>query len=210
LGQKTHPIGLRLGIIKTWNSNWFDEKNFSDKLQEDLRIRKYVRSRLESAAVSKIAIERTAKKIILTIFTARPGLVIGKRGSEVDKLREELKTISGKDVQINISEIKRPELDAFLVAENIAKQLEGKISFRRAMKKAITSTMRLGAEGIKIVCSGRLGGAEMARKEEYKQGRIPLHTLRADIDFARYTAHTTYGCIGVKVWICNGEVIGKM
>jgi len=210
LGQKTHPIGLRLGIIKTWNSNWFDEKDFANKLQEDLRIRKYVRSRLESAAVSKIAIERTAKKIILTIFTARPGLVIGKRGSEVDKLREELKTISGKDVQINISEIKRPELDAYLVAENIAKQLEGKISFRRAMKKAITSTMRLGAEGIKIVCSGRLGGAEMARKEEYKQGRIPLHTLRADIDFARYTAHTTYGCIGVKVWICNGEVIGKM
>lgn len=210
MGQKTHPIGLRLGIIKTWNSNWFDEKDFANKLQEDLRIRKYVRSRLESAAVSKIAIERTAKKIILTIFTARPGLVIGKRGSEVDKLREELKTISGKDVQINISEIKRPELDAYLVAENIAKQLEGKISFRRAMKKAITSTMRLGAEGIKIVCSGRLGGAEMARKEEYKQGRIPLHTLRADIDFARYTAHTTYGCIGVKVWICNGEVIGKM
>ena len=210
MGQKTHPIGLRLGIIKTWNSNWFDEKTFSTKLLEDLQIRKYVRSRLESAAVSKIAIERTAKKIILTIFTARPGLVIGKRGSEVDKLREELKTISGKDVQINISEIKRPELDAFLVAENIAKQLEGKISFRRAMKKAITSTMRLGAEGIKIVCSGRLGGAEMARKEEYKQGRIPLHTLRADIDFARYTAHTTYGCIGVKVWICNGEVIGKM
>lgn len=210
MGQKTHPIGLRLGIIKTWNSNWFDEKDFANKLHEDLRIRKYVRSRLESAAVSKIAIERTAKKIILTIFTARPGLVIGKRGSEVDKLREELKTISGKEVQINISEIKRPELDAYLVAENIAKQLEGKISFRRAMKKAITSTMRLGAEGIKIACSGRLGGAEMARREEYKQGRIPLHTLRADIDFARYTAHTTYGCIGVKVWICNGEVIGKM
>jgi len=210
LGQKAHPVGLRLGIIKTWNSSWFDEKDFANKLQEDLRIRKYVRSRLEGAAVSKIAIERTAKKIILTIHTARPGLVIGKRGSEVDKLREELKTISGKDVQINISEIKRPELDAYLVAENIAKQLEGKISFRRAMKKSITSTMRLGAEGIKIACSGRLGGAEMARREEYKQGRIPLHTLRADIDFARYTAHTTYGCIGVKVWICNGEVIGKM
>lgn len=210
MGQKAHPVGLRLGIIKTWNSSWFDEKDFANKLQEDLRIRKYVRSRLEGAAVSKIAIERTAKKIILTIHTARPGLVIGKRGSEVDKLREELKTISGKDVQINISEIKRPELDAYLVAENIAKQLEGKISFRRAMKKSITSTMRLGAEGIKIACSGRLGGAEMARREEYKQGRIPLHTLRADIDFARYTAHTTYGCIGVKVWICNGEVIGKM
>lgn len=209
MGQKTHPIGLRLGIIKTWNSHWFDEKGFSDKLHEDLQIRKYVRNRLESAAVSKIGIERTAKKIILTVHTARPGIVIGKKGSEVDKLREELKTITGKDVQINISEIKRPELDAYLVAQNVSKQLQGKISFRRAMKKALTSTMRLGAEGIKIVCSGRLGGAEMARKEEYKQGRIPLHTLRADIDFANYTAHTTYGCIGVKVWICNGEVIGK-
>ena len=210
MGQKTHPIGLRLGIIKTWNSNWFDEKDFASKLQEDLRIRKYVRNRLDNAAVSKVGIERTAKKIILTIHTARPGIVIGKKGSEVDKLREELKTITQKDVQINISEIKRPELDSYLVAQNIAKQLEGKISFRRAMKKAITSTMRLGSEGIKIVCSGRLGGAEMARREEYKQGRIPLHTLRADIDYATYTAHTTYGCIGIKVWICNGEVIGKM
>ncbi len=210
MGQKTHPLGLRLGIIKTWNSNWFDEKNFAGKLQEDLQIRKYVRNRLDNAAVSKIGIERTAKKIILTIHTARPGIVIGKKGSEVDKLREELKTITKKDVQINISEIKRPELDSYLVAQNIAKQLEGKISFRRAMKKAITSTMRLGSEGIKIVCSGRLGGAEMARREEYKQGRIPLHTLRADIDYATYTAHTTYGCIGIKVWICNGEVIGKM
>ena len=210
MGQKAHPLGLRLGIIKTWNSSWFDEKNFAGKLQEDLQIRKYVRNRLDNAAVSKIGIERTAKKIILTIHTARPGIVIGKKGSEVDKLREELKTITKKDVQINISEIKRPELDSLLVAQNIAKQLEGKISFRRAMKKAITSTMRLGSEGIKIVCSGRLGGAEMARREEYKQGRIPLHTLRADIDYASYTAHTTYGCIGIKVWICNGEVIGKM
>ena len=210
MGQKAHPLGLRLGIIKTWNSSWFDEKNFAGKLQEDLQIRKYVRNRLDNAAVSKIGIDRTAKKIILTIHTARPGIVIGKKGSEVDKLREELKTITQKDVQINISEIKRPELDSLLVAQNIAKQLEGKISFRRAMKKAITSTMRLGSEGIKIVCSGRLGGAEMARREEYKQGRIPLHTLRADIDYASYTAHTTYGCIGIKVWICNGEVIGKM
>ena len=210
MGQKVHPLGLRLGIIKTWNSNWFDEKDFAGKLQEDLQIRKYIRNRLDNAAVSKIGIERTAKKIILTVHTARPGIVIGKKGSEVDKLREELKTITKKDVQINISEIKRPELDSYLVAQNIAKQLEGKISFRRAMKKAITSTMRLGSEGIKIVCSGRLGGAEMARREEYKQGRIPLHTLRADIDYGTYTAHTTYGCIGVKVWICNGEVIGKM
>lgn len=210
MGQKVHPLGLRLGIIKTWNSNWFDEKDFAGKLQEDLHLRKYIRNRLDNAAVSKIGIERTAKKIILTIHTARPGIVIGKKGSEVDKLREELKTITKKDVQINISEIKRPEMDAYLVAQNIAKQLEGKISFRRAMKKAITSTMRIGSEGIKIVCSGRLGGAEMARREEYKQGRIPLHTLRADIDYATYTAHTTYGCIGIKVWICNGEVIGKM
>ena len=210
MGQKTNPIGLRLGIIKSWNSNWFDEKVFAVKLQEDLRIKKYIRSRLDAAAVSKITIERASKKIILTVHTARPGIVIGKKGAEVDKLREELKTITNKEVQINISEIKRPELDAYLVAQNIAKQLEGKISFRRVMKKAITSTMRLGAEGIKIVCAGRLGGAEMARQEEYKQGRIPLHTLRADIDYATYTAHTTYGCIGVKVWICNGEVIGKV
>jgi len=209
LGQKTHPVGLRLGIVKTWNSSWFDEKDFAVKLEEDLRLRKYIRNRLEKAAVSKIEIERTTKRIILTIHTARPGIVIGKKGSEVDKLREELKALTGKEVQINISEIKKPELDAYLVAENVARQLQGKVSFRRAMKKAITSGMRLGAEGIKIMCSGRLGGAEMARKEQYKDGRIPLHTLRADIDYATYTAQTTYGAIGVKVWIFNGEVIGK-
>lgn len=209
MGQKTHPIGLRLGIIKSWESSWFDQKNFADKLDEDLRLRKYIRSRLSKAAVSKIEIERTAKRVILTIHTARPGIVIGKKGTEVDKLREELKSLTQKDVQINIHEIKKPELDAYLVAENIAKQLEGKVSFRRAMKKAITSTMRTGAEGIKIMCSGRLGGAEMARTEQYKDGRIPLHTLRADIDYAIYTAQTTYGSIGVKVWIFNGEVIGK-
>jgi small subunit ribosomal protein S3 len=210
LGQKTHPVGLRLGIIKSWNSSWFDEKNFADKLDEDLRLRKYVRSRLYKAAVSKIEIERTAKRVILTIHTARPGIVIGKKGSEVDKLREELRALTNKEVQININEIKKPELDAYLVAENVARQLEGKVSFRRAMKKAITSTMRIGAEGIKIMCSGRLGGAEMARTEQYKDGRIPLHTLRADIDYAIYTAQTTYGSIGVKVWIFNGEVIGKV
>jgi small subunit ribosomal protein S3 len=209
LGQKTHPVGLRLGIVKTWNSSWFDEKGFAQKLEEDLKLRKYIRSRLNKAAVSKIEIERNAKKIVLTIHTARPGIVIGKKGSEVDKLREELKALTKKDVQINISEIKKPELDAYLVAENLAHQLEGKVGFRRAMKKAITSSMRLGAEGIKIMCSGRLGGAEMARKEQYKDGRIPLHTLRADIDYASYTAQTTYGAIGVKVWIFNGEVIGK-
>lgn len=209
MGQKVHPVGLRLGIIKTWNSSWFDEKNFAKKLEEDLRLRKYIKSRLRKAAVSKIGIERTVKRVILTIHTARPGIVIGKKGSEVDKLREELKALTGKEVQININEIKKPELDAYLVAENIARQLEGKVSFRRAMKKAITSTMRLGAEGVKIMCGGRLGGAEMARREQYKDGRIPLHTLRADIDYATYTSHTTYGAIGVKVWIFTGEVIGK-
>ncbi len=209
MGQKTHPVGLRLGIVKTWNSSWFDEKGFAEKLEEDLKLRKYIRNRLDKAAVSKIEIERTSKRIILTIHTARPGIVIGKKGSEVDKLREELKALTGKEVQININEIKKPELDAYLVAENVARQLEGKVSFRRAMKKAITSSMRLGAEGIKIMCSGRLGGAEMARTEQYKDGRIPLHTLRADIDYGTYTARTTYGSIGIKVWIFNGEVIGK-
>ena len=210
MGQKTHPVGLRLGIIKSWNSSWFDEKNFADKLNEDLRIRKYVRNRLNKAAISKVEIERTAKRVILTVHTARPGIVIGKKGADVDKLREELRALTNKEVQININEIKKPELDAYLVAENVARQLEGKVSFRRAMKKAITSTMRIGAEGIKIMCSGRLGGAEMARTEQYKDGRIPLHTLRADIDYATFTAQTTYGSIGVKVWIFNGEVIGKV
>jgi small subunit ribosomal protein S3 len=209
MGQKTHPVGLRLGIIKTWNSNWFDEKNFADKLSEDLMIRRYVRSRLQNSGVSKIEVERTAKKITLTIHTARPGIVIGRKGTEVDKLKEELKQVTDKDVQINITEVKRPELDAYLVAENIAHQIEQKVSFRRAMKKSITSSMRMGAEGIKISCSGRLGGAEIARTEQYKEGRIPLHTLRADIDYAQYTAITTYGTIGVKSWIFLGEVIGK-
>ncbi|MCH7781939.1 30S ribosomal protein S3 [candidate division KSB1 bacterium] len=208
MGQKTHPIGFRLGIIKTWNSNWFDEKTFADKLQEDLMLRKYIRNRLRRAGVSRIEIERTAKKITLNIKTARPGIVIGRKGAEVDKLKEELKKITKKDIQLNIEEVKRPELDACLVAYNIARQLEAKISFRRAMKKAIVATMRMGAEGIKIRCAGRLGGAEMARSEEYKEGRIPLHTLRAEIDYAQDTSFTTYGCIGVKVWIFTGEVIG--
>lgn len=209
MGQKTHPVGFRLGIVKSWNSSWFDEKDFASKLEEDLSLRKYIRSRLSKASVSKIEIERTAKRVILTIHTARPGIVIGKKGSEVDKLREELKALTNKDIQLNINEIKKPEMDAYLVAENVARQLSGKVSFRRAMKKAIQSTMRIGAQGIKIMCSGRLGGAEMARTEQYKDGRIPLHTLRADIDYASYTAQTTYGSIGVKVWIFNGEVIGK-
>ena len=209
MGQKTHPIGFRLGIIKTWDSNWFDEKNFGEILSEDLLIRKYIRNRLRRAGVSRIEIERTTSRITVNINTARPGIVIGRKGAEVDKLKEELKQITSKNVQLNINEIKRPELDAYLVAENIAHQLEAKISYRRAMKKAIQATMRMGAEGIRIRCGGRLAGAEMARSEQHKEGRIPLHTLRADIDFARTTAHTTYGCIGVKVWICNGEVIGR-
>jgi len=208
VGQKTNPIGLRLGIIKNWDSNWFDEKNFAGKLSEDLMIRKYIKNRLQNAGVSKIEIERTPQKITLNINTARPGIVIGRKGAEVDKLKEELKKVTDKEVQLNINEIKRPELDAYLVGENIAKQLEAKISYRRVMKKALMSAMRMGAEGIKIMCSGRLAGAEMARREQYKDGRIPLHTLRADIDFARATAHTTYGTIGVKVWICLGEVFG--
>ncbi len=209
MGQKTNPIGLRLGINKTWFSNWFDEKNFSDKLQEDLLLRRYIRQRLQNAGVASVVIERTPKRIVLTVNTARPGIVIGQKGRNVDILKNELKTLTSKEVQLNIAEIKRPELEAQLVADSVARQLEGRVSFRRAMKKALMATRRMGAEGIKIVCAGRLGGAEMARKEEYKEGRIPLHTLRADIDYATSTAKTTYGTIGVKVWICKGEIFGK-
>ena len=205
MGQKVNPIGLRLNINRSWDSNWFDERSFAEKLSEDLKIRKYIRARLENAGVSRISIERTAKKITLTIHTARPGIVIGRKGAEVDKLKVELQRVTNKDIQLNIEEIKRPELDAYLVARNVASQLESKISFRRAMKKAIMSARRMGAEGVKICCAGRLGGAEMARTEQYKEGRIPLHTLRADIDYANTTAKTTYGVVGVKVWICKGE-----
>ena len=209
MGQKTNPIGFRLSVTKDWQSQWFNEKDYAQTLNEDLLIRRYIRKRIPDGAISKIKIERTAKKVLLELHTARPGVVIGKKGAEVDKLREELKKLIKKDVQINIKEIKHPELDAFLVAQNIARQLEGKVSFRRAMKRAITSAMRLGAEGIKISVAGRLGGAEMARTEYYKDGRIPLHTLRADIDYATATAVTTYGCIGVKVWICHGSVLER-
>ncbi len=209
MGQKTNPIGLRLGIIKGWDSNWYGGNKYDLKLVEDQKIRQYLNARLSKAGISKIIIERTLKLVTVTINTARPGIIIGKGGQEVDKLKEELKKLTGKEVQINISEIKRPELDAFLVAQTVAKQIEGRISFRRAVKTAITSTMRLGAEGIKITISGRVGGAEMARSETYKEGRIPLHTLRADIDYALAEAHTTYGRIGIKVWICKGEVFGK-
>ncbi len=210
MGQKTNPIGFRLGVVRDWESNWFGGRKFGDKLKDDLRLRRYIRSRLQRASISMIQIERdpSDKRITVTIHTARPGIVIGRKGAEVDKLKEELKRVTGKEIQLNVNEIKRPELDAYLVAESVAGQLESKISFRRAMKKAIMSTMRMGAEGVRILCSGRLGGAEMARREQYKEGRIPLHTLRADIDFARATAKTTYGAIGVKVWICKGEILG--
>jgi len=209
MGQKTNPVGFRLGIIRGWDSSWFGGKGFSEKLVEDQKIRKYVDARIQKGGISKVVIERTLKRITLTIHTARPGVVIGKGGNEVDKIKEELKKITKKDVQINIFEIKRPELDAKLVGESIAQQLEARISYRRAMKQAIASAMRVGAEGIKVKVSGRLAGADMARTEQYKEGRIPLHTLRADIDYAISEAQTVYGKIGIKVWIFKGEVYGK-
>jgi small subunit ribosomal protein S3 len=209
LGQKTNPIGLRLGIIRSWDANWYDEKNFAQKLNEDMMVRNYLRNRLKRAGVSRIVIERTAKQMRLTIHTSRPGVVIGRSGKEIAQLEEEVRQVAKKDVKILIHEIKRPELDAYLVAENIAQQLEGRIAFRRAMKQALNSAMRMGAEGIRIMCAGRLGGADMSRTEQYKDGRIPLHTLRADIDYAQVTALTKQGQIGVKVWICKGEVIGN-
>ena len=209
MGQKTNPIGNRLGIIRGWDSNWYGGRKFEDKLVEDDKIRKYLNVRLAKAGVSKIYIERTLKLVTVTINTARPGLIIGKAGQEVDRLKEELKKLTDKEVQINISEVKRPELDAVLVAATVAKQIEGRVSYRKAIKMAITSTMRVGAEGIKVSVSGRIGVAEMARTEHYKEGRTPLHTLRADIDYAQAEAHTTYGRIGVKVWICKGMVYNK-
>ncbi|MES2797079.1 MAG: 30S ribosomal protein S3 [Bacteroidota bacterium] len=209
MGQKINPVSLRLGIVRGWDSSWYGGRNFSDKLVEDEKIRRYVQARIPKGAISKVIIERTLKRITLTINTARPGVVIGKGGQEVDKIKEELKKITSKDVQINIFEIKRPEIDAKLIGEAIAQQLEARISFRRAMKQAIASAMRLGAQGIKLKLSGRLGGAEMARSEGYKEGRIPLHTLRADIDYAISEAQTVYGKIGIKVWVFKGEVYGK-
>ncbi len=209
MGQKVNPVGLRLGIVKGWDSNWYGGRDFDKKLIEDQNIRKYIHARISNGGISKIIIERTLKRITITIHTARPGVVIGKGGSEVDKIKEELKKLTNKDVQINIFEIKRPELDARLVGESIAQQLKARISYRRAMKQAIASAMRVGAQGIKIKASGRLGGAEMARTEQYKEGRIPLHTLRADIDYAVSEALTVYGKIGIKVWIFKGEVYGK-
>ncbi|MFQ5799970.1 MAG: 30S ribosomal protein S3 [Bacteroidota bacterium] len=210
MGQKANPIGLRLGIVRSWDSNWYDEKGFAGKLQEDLTVRHYIRSRLKKAGISRILIERTPRMARITIHTSRPGIVIGRSGKEITQLEEELKKITNKDVKILINEIKRPELDAYLVAENIATQLQGRVSFRRAMKTAITAAIRMGAEGIRVMCAGRLGGSEMARREQYKEGRIPLHTLRADIDYALATAQTIYGAIGVKIWICKGEVLGQV
>jgi small subunit ribosomal protein S3 len=209
MGQKVNPISNRLGIIRGWDSNWYGGDDFPAKLLEDSKIREYLNARLAKASISKIIIERTLKLITVTVNTARPGIIIGKGGQEVDKLKEELKKITKKEVQINIFEVKRPELDAVIVANNIARQVEGKISYRRAIKMSIASTIRMGAEGIKVQISGRLGGAEMARSENYKEGRIPLHTLRADIDYALAEANTKVGVLGIKVWICNGEVYGK-
>jgi small subunit ribosomal protein S3 len=210
MGQKTNPIGNRLGIIRGWDSNWFGGKDFAKKVVEDEKIRLYLRARVKRGGVARIVIERTLKRITVTIYTSRPGIIIGQKGREVDSIREELKKLTGKDVQINIVEIRKPELDAYIVGESIAKQIEGRVNYRRAIKMSIQSTIRAGAEGIKIRISGRLNGAEMARSEEYKDGRTPLHTFRADIDYALVEAQTVYGKIGVKVWICKGEILGKI
>ncbi len=207
MGQKVHPVGLRLGIIKTWDSRWFSQKNYASLLHEDIKIRKIVKERLMHAGVSKIEIERAGQKAKINIHTARPGIIIGKKGAEVDKLKKDLEAMTGKQMYINIQEIRRPELDAQLVAENIALQLERRIAFRRAMKKAVTSALRLGALGIKITCAGRLAGAEIARTEWYREGRVPLHTLRADIQYGFFEAKTTMGQIGVKVLIYRGDVL---
>jgi small subunit ribosomal protein S3 len=209
LGQKVNPIGFRVGIIRGWESNWYENGSYAEKLNEDKKLRMYVRNRLKKAGISRIIIDRTSKNVVLTIHTSRPGVVIGKSGKEIAQLEQELKSITDKEVKVQISEIKRPELDAYLVAENIGVQLKGRISFRRAMKSAITSARRMGAEGIKVMCAGRLGGAEMARSEQYREGKVPLHTLRSDIDYGTFTSQTIYGSIGIKVWIYKGEVLGK-
>lgn len=209
MGHKCNPIGLRLGITRTWISNWYAKEKFSDYLHEDFLIRRYLKKRLEHGGISCLRIERTAKKIIVTIQTSRPGIVIGKKGEEVERLKGELQHLTLKEIQINIKEVKKPEMDAQLVGDNIARQLEKRVSYKKAIKKAISTAMRMGAEGIKIMISGRLNGGEIARRETFKEGRIPLHTLRADIDYAQSVAHTTFGSIGVKVWICKGEVIQR-
>ncbi|MCD8210359.1 MAG: 30S ribosomal protein S3 [Prevotella sp.] len=209
MGQKVNPISNRLGIIKGWESNWYGGKSFGENIVEDMKIRKYLNERLAKASISRIYIERTLKLVTITICTARPGIVIGKGGQDVDKLKEELKKLYDKEIQINIYEVKKPDLDATIVANNIARQVEGKIAYRRAIKMAIANTMRAGAEGIKVQISGRLNGAEMARQEMYKEGRTPLHTFRADIDYCLAEALTKVGLLGIKVWICRGEILGK-
>ena len=207
MGQKTHPIGFRLGVVKPWSSRWYARKEMPALLKEDELIRKYLHARLGHAAIAQIDVERRPGKVTVTVHTGRPGVVIGKKGAEVDKLRDELSQLTGKEAAINVEEIKRPEISAQLVADNIARQIEQRISFRRAMKRAIQSAMRMGAQGIRLRCAGRLGGSEIARTEGYREGRVPLHTLRADIDYATATARTTYGAIGIKVWIFRGEVV---
>lgn len=209
MGQKVNPISNRLGFVRGWDSNWFGGKNFGDSLLEDNKIRKYLNTRLGDASISRIVIERTLKLVTITVCTARPGLIIGKGGQKVDELKEELKKVTDKDIQINIFEVKKPELDATIVANSIARQIEGKIAYRRAIKMAVANTMRAGAEGVKVLIAGRLNGAEMARREMFKEGRTPLHTLRADIDFCQSEALTKVGLLGIKVWICRGEVYGK-
>lgn len=209
MGQKVNPIGLRLGIIKTWDSRWYADKKYSEYIQQDNNLRKMLKKKLYHAGVSRIEIERSAKRIRLRIFTARPGIVIGKKGSEIERLKQELEKSISQEVMIDIQEVRKPEVDAQLVAENVAMQIERRVAFRRAMKRSVTSAMRFGAEGIKIICSGRLGGAEMARREWYREGRVPLHTLRADIDYGFTEARTTYGAIGIKVYIFKGEILKK-
>ncbi|MBW1866209.1 MAG: 30S ribosomal protein S3 [Deltaproteobacteria bacterium] len=209
MGQKVNPIGLRLGIVKTWESRWYAGKNYSDYILEDFKIRKFLKKKIYHAGISKIEIERSAKRIRLRIFTARPGIVIGKKGSEIEKLKKEIENQVSREVMIDIQEVRKPELDAQLVAENVALQIERRVAFRRAMKRGVSSAMRFGAQGVKIICSGRLGGAEMARREWYHEGRVPLHTLRADIDYGFIEAKTTYGIIGVKVFVFNGEILKK-
>ncbi|MCA9752794.1 MAG: 30S ribosomal protein S3 [bacterium] len=209
MGQKTHPVGLRLGIVKTWDSRWFAGRDYPDLLEEDLTIRKYLDRRLSQAGVSRVVIERKANKLTIVIHTARPGIVIGRKGAQVDQIRDELQAVTGREVYIEIQEVDKPEVDSRLVADHISRQLAQRVGFRRAMKKAVSSAIRRGALGIRVECSGRLGGAEMSRRETYREGRVPLHTLRADIDYSQVTCRTTYGTIGVKVWIFKGEILAK-
>ena len=207
MGQKVSPIALRLGITKSWTSNWYAKENFSDYLYEDMLVRNYLKKRLEHGGISKVGIDRTARKVTVTVYTSRPGIIIGKKGEEVEKLKAELQHLTQKEIHINIKEVKKPEMDSQLVADNIGRQIQKRVSYKKAVKKAISTAIRMGAEGIKIYVGGRLNGAEIARSEKFREGRVPLHTLRADIDFAKSTAFTSYGCVGIKVWICKGEVL---